>query len=33
VETTVDFGKILAGEAEDPILQPNDVVVVKQSFF
>ncbi len=32
-EQVVDFGKVLAGQAEDPVLQPNDVVVVKQSFF
>jgi polysaccharide export outer membrane protein len=32
-EQVVDFNKILAGEADDPVLQPNDVVVVKQSFF
>jgi polysaccharide export outer membrane protein len=32
-EQVVDFGKVLAGQAEDPVLQANDVVVVKQSFF
>jgi polysaccharide export outer membrane protein len=32
-EQVVDFNKILAGEADDPVLLPNDVVVVKQSFF
>jgi polysaccharide export outer membrane protein len=31
-EQVVDFGKILSGQTDDPILQPNDVVVVKQSF-
>jgi polysaccharide export outer membrane protein len=32
-EQVVDFNKVLAGEADDPVLLPNDVVVVKQSFF
>ena len=32
-EQVVDFGKILSGQVEDPVLQPNDVVVIKQSFF
>jgi len=27
------IGKILSGQVEDPVLQPNDVVVIKQSFF
>lgn len=33
VEQVVDFGKVLSGEADDPALQPNDVIFVKQSFF
>jgi polysaccharide export outer membrane protein len=33
VEQLVDFGKILSGEVDDPVLMPNDVIVVKQSFF
>jgi polysaccharide export outer membrane protein len=33
VETVVDFGKVLAGEIEDPFLQANDVIFVKESFF
>jgi polysaccharide export outer membrane protein len=33
VEQIVDFGKVLAGEIDDPVLQPNDVIFVKESFF
>jgi len=33
VEQVVDFGKVLAGEIDDPVLQANDVIVVKESFF
>jgi polysaccharide export outer membrane protein len=32
VETVVDYGRILSGRAEDPAIQPNDVVIVKVSF-
>jgi polysaccharide export outer membrane protein len=32
-EVVVDFGKVLAGTIPDPQLQPNDVVVIKESFF
>jgi polysaccharide export outer membrane protein len=33
VETVVDYKRILAGEDPDLEIQPNDVVVVKESFF
>ena len=33
VEKTADFGRILAGKDPDVPIQPNDVVVVKESFF
>jgi polysaccharide export outer membrane protein len=33
VEQIVDFGKVLAGEIDDPVLQANDVIFVKESFF
>ena len=33
VEKSADFGRILAGKDPDLAIQPNDVVVVKESFF
>lgn len=33
VESVVDYKRILAGEDPDPEIQPNDVIVVKESFF
>jgi polysaccharide biosynthesis/export protein len=33
VETVVDYKRILAGEDPDPDIQPNDVIIVKESFF
>jgi len=33
VEQVVDFGKVISGEADDPVLFPNDVILVKESFF
>ncbi len=30
-ETSIDLGKILAGKAEDPILQPKDIVFIPNS--
>ena len=32
-EIVVDYKRILSGKDRDPILEPNDVVVVKESFF
>jgi polysaccharide export outer membrane protein len=32
-EIVVDYNRVLAGEVPDPEIQPNDVVVVKESFF
>lgn len=32
-ETVVDFKRVLSGKDPDPILKPDDVVVVKESFF
>ena len=32
-ETVVSFKRVLAGKEPDPILQPDDVLVVKESFF
>lgn len=33
VEKTVDFKRIVAGKEQDPAIEPNDVVIVKESFF
>ena len=33
VEQVVDFSKVISGEADDPVLFPNDVILVKESFF
>ena len=33
VETVVNYGRIVNGKDPDPILKPDDVVVVKESFF
>jgi polysaccharide export outer membrane protein len=33
VETVVNFRRIVAGKDPDPILLPDDVVVIKESFF
>jgi polysaccharide export outer membrane protein len=33
VETEFHFGRILAGKDPDPMIEPNDVIVVKESFF
>ncbi|HEY5190423.1 MAG TPA: polysaccharide biosynthesis/export family protein [Candidatus Deferrimicrobium sp.] len=33
VEVLYDFKRILAGRDEDPLLLPDDVVIVKESFF
>jgi polysaccharide export outer membrane protein len=33
IETTVDYKDLIAGRIDDPALQPDDVVIVKQSFF
>ncbi len=33
VEKTVDFKRIVAGREPDPSIQPNDVIIVKESFF
>lgn len=32
-ETVVNYGRILAGDDPDPVIQPNDVIIVKESFF
>ena len=32
-EIVVDYGRVLAGDVPDPEVQPNDVIVVKESFF
>ncbi|MFY9552005.1 MAG: polysaccharide biosynthesis/export family protein [Thermoanaerobaculia bacterium] len=32
-EIVVNYRRILSGKDRDPILQPNDVVIVKESFF
>lgn len=32
-EVVVDFNRVVAGDDPDPVLEPNDVVVVKESFF
>ena len=32
-EIVVDYKRILSGKDRDPILEPNDVVIVKESFF
>jgi polysaccharide export outer membrane protein len=33
VERVVDFKKVLSGAEPDPAIEPNDVIVVKESFF
>ena len=33
VEFIVDYGRVLSGQIPDPEIQPNDVIVVKESFF
>ncbi|MGH9365905.1 MAG: polysaccharide biosynthesis/export family protein [Thermoanaerobaculia bacterium] len=33
VETVVDFKRIISGKDPDPTLKPDDVVIVKESFF
>lgn len=33
VETVVDYKRILGGDDPDPVIEPNDVVIVKESFF
>jgi protein involved in polysaccharide export with SLBB domain len=33
VETVVDFKGIVAGQIADVAIEPNDVIVVKESFF
>jgi polysaccharide export outer membrane protein len=33
VETVVHYGRVLSGKDPDPTLEPNDIVVVKESFF
>jgi polysaccharide export outer membrane protein len=33
IETTVDYKDLIAGKIDDPALQADDVVIVKQSFF
>jgi polysaccharide export outer membrane protein len=33
VETVVNFARVVAGKDPDPVLEPNDIVVVKESFF
>jgi polysaccharide export outer membrane protein len=32
-EVVVNLGRVLAGKDADPVLEPNDIVVVKESFF
>jgi len=32
-EFVVDYGRVLSGAIPDPDIQPNDVIVVKESFF
>jgi polysaccharide export outer membrane protein len=32
-EMVVDYNRVLAGDIPDPEIQPNDVIVVKESFF
>lgn len=32
-ETVVHYGRVLSGKEQDPTLEPNDIVVVKESFF
>lgn len=32
-EIVVDYNRVLAGDVPDPEIQPNDVIVVKESFF
>jgi polysaccharide export outer membrane protein len=32
-DTVVNFKRVLAGKAQDPALRPNDVIIVKESFF
>ena len=32
-EIVVDYNRVLAGDVPDPDIQPNDVIVVKESFF
>jgi protein involved in polysaccharide export with SLBB domain len=32
-EIVVDYNRVLAGDVPDPEVQPNDVIVVKESFF
>jgi polysaccharide export outer membrane protein len=32
-ESVVDYGRVLSGQIPDPEIQPNDVIVVKESFF
>jgi polysaccharide export outer membrane protein len=33
VESEVNFGRVLSGKDPDPAIEPNDVIVVKESFF
>ena len=32
-ELRFDYGRIVSGKDEDPILKPDDVIIVKESFF
>jgi polysaccharide biosynthesis/export protein len=32
-ELVFDYKRVLAGEDSDPVIEPNDVIVVKESFF
>ena len=33
IETEVNFGRILSGKDPDPVIEANDVIVIKESFF
>ena len=33
IEQAVDFKRIVSGRDPDPPIEPNDVIVVKESFF
>jgi polysaccharide export outer membrane protein len=33
IEKTVDFKRIVSGKEQDPVIEQNDVVIVKESFF
>ena len=33
VEKAVNFKRIVDGKDQDPVIEPNDVIIVKESFF